>query len=140
MLVDYKNQKLLLPFDSDYYYWYKRNDAEAKFFSVAVPTPDSCGREALMICAKCGTHVGIHYRWQKGLECPNCHCTYTGDDYRTEFVGYVKNCLIGLPKIKRGKAEFDLYQFVENRQTGTWEPEVFCTIRYSKDEGLETLY
>ena len=42
MLVNYKNRKLLLPFDPMYYcWWVKKYNAKMKFYGIAVPAPDA---------------------------------------------------------------------------------------------------
>lgn len=139
MLVTYKNKKLLLPYDPmTYHWWVKRRNGKVKFLGIAVPNPDDYRRNSLMICAECGAHMGVHYHYQDGLECPKCGNTYDNNNYGKEFNAWTLNCLIGLPRVKGDKVFFDLYEYVENNQTGIWEPEVFYTICYSKADGLET--
>jgi len=139
MLVDYKNQKLLLPYDPNYYYWWRRNSATLKFYGVPVPKTESTLRYSLMICANCGTHAGLHYHYQDGLTCPKCGNVYHNSSYSKEFNAWIINCLIGMPRVRENKVTFNLYEYAKNAQTDTWEPEVFYTIRYSKEGGLETI-
>lgn len=96
-------------------------------------------KENTEICAECGTHVGLRYHYENGIECPNCGNTYHNDYHSKEYNAWIVNCLIGLPKVRRDKVSFDLYEYVENPKTGVWETEVFYTVQYSKEEGLKTL-
>ena len=41
--------------------------------------------------------------------------------------------------IRKNKVSFDLYEYAENTTNHIWEPEVFYTIRYSREGGLETI-
>ncbi len=140
MLVNYKNRKLLLPFDPMYYcWWVKKYNAKMKFYGIAVPAPDASCRNSLMICAACGTHAGLYYHYADGITCPKCGNSYHNNRYAKEYNARILNCLIGLPRVRDGKVSFDLYEYAENAKTGVWEPELFYTIRYSKESGLETI-
>ena len=140
MLVNYKNRKLLLPFDPMYYcWWVKKYNAKMKFYGIAVPAPDASRRNSLMICAACGTHAGLYYHYADGITCSKCGNSYHNNRYAKEYNARILNCLIGLPRVRDGKVSFDLYEYAENAKTGVWEPELFYTIRYSKESGLETI-
>lgn len=139
MLVSYKNKKLLLPFDANTYYWWSRNGATVRFYGVPVFEDNHSRRESLMICAKCGTHAGLHYHYQDGIKCPNCDNVYQNGYYGKQFNAWIINCLIGLPRVRKNKVSFDLYEYAENTTNHIWEPEVFYTIRYSREGGLETI-
>ena len=139
MLVIYKNKKLLLPFDPNTYYWWSRNGATVRFYGVPVFEDNRSRRESLMICAKCGTHAGLHYHYRDGIKCPNCDNAYQNGYYSKQFNAWIINCLIGLPRVRENKVSFDLYEYVENATNHIWEPEKFYTIRYSMEGGLETI-
>ena len=139
MLVIYKNKKLLLPFDPNTYYWWSRNGATVRFYGVPVFEDNRSRRESLMICAKCGTHAGLHYHYRDGIKCPNCDNAYQNGYYSKQFNAWIINCLIGLPRVRANKVSFDLYEYVENATNHIWEPEKFYTIRYSMEGGLETI-
>ena len=139
MLVIYKNKKLLLPFDPNTYYWWSRNGATVRFYGVPVFEDNRSRRESLMICAKCGTHAGLHYHYRDGIKCPNCDNAYHNGYYSKQFNAWIVNCLIGLPRVRENKVSFDLYEYVENATNHIWEPEKFYTIRYSMEGGLETI-
>ena len=139
MLVIYKNKKLLLPFDPNTYYWWSRNGATVRFYGVPVFEDNRSRRESLMICAKCGTHAGLHYHYQDGIKCPNCDNAYQNGYYSKQFNAWIINCLIGLPRVRENKVSFDLYEYVENATNHIWEPEKSYTIRYSMEGGLETI-
>ena len=139
MLVNFRNKKLLLPFDRSHYYWWSRNGATLKFYGVPVFPDDHYRRESLMICAECGTHAGLHYHYQDGIKCPNCGNTYQNGYYGKQFNAWILNCLIDMPRVRENTVTFDLYEYSENRTTHIWEPEKFYTIRYSKEGGLETI-
>ena len=140
MLVTYKNKKLLLPYDPmTYHWWTAKYGGTIKFYGVGVAVTDVSRRNALMICTECGTHAGVRYHYENGITCPKCGNVYHNDCYGKEFNAWTINCLIGLPRVRGDKLSFELYEYVENKTTGVWEPEVFYTIRYSKEDGLETI-
>ena len=139
MIVTYKNKKLLLPYDPNHYYWWSRNGASVRFYGVPVLEDNHSRRESLMICAKCGAHAGLHYHYQDGIKCPNCDNSYQNGYYSKQYNAWIINCLIGLPRVRENRVSFDLYEYVENASTHTWELEKFYTIRYSREGGLETI-
>ena len=80
-----------------------------------------------------------HYHYQDGIKCPNCDNVYQNGYYGKQFNAWIINCLIGLPRVRKNKVSFDLYEYAENTTNHIWEPEVFYTIRYSREGGLETI-
>lgn len=92
-----------------------------------------------MLWHRLPSHAPLDYHYRDGIECPNCGNVYHFDNQHKEYNAWIRNCLIGLPKVKGDKVSFELYKYVENKRRGAWEPEVFYTIRYSKEGGLETI-
>lgn len=140
MIVRHKNRKLLLPYNSHTYdWWIHKYGGVIKFYGVNVYPLSQHRRDSLMICSQCGAQAGLHYQYEDGIQCPNCGNVYHNDYSSKQYNAWIVNCLISLPRIKGNTVSFDLYEYAENKQTGAWEPELFYTIRYSKQDGLETI-
>ena len=140
MIVKHKNRKLLLPYNSaGYNWWIHKYGGSIKFYGVMVGSSQDHYKNTLMICSQCGTHAGLHHHYEDGIQCPNCGNIYHTDYAYKHYNAWIENCLISFPRVKEDKLVFDLYEYAENNRTGNWEPELFYTICYSKQEGLKAV-
>ena len=136
MIVKAGKKKLLLPYhDGDHYRAYHYG-AKPKFHALQEPGER---RDRLTVCHNCGYVIGHRQYWTANESCSKCGNTYHGD-FRTEFIAFGWNVLMGEPITRNADgedlAEVELYHYKEGKRTTKISLERFYTIRYSWQEGL----
>ena len=136
MIVKAGKKKLLLPYhDGDHYRAYHYG-AKPKFHALQEPGER---RDRLTVCHNCGYVIGHRQYWTANESCSKCGNTYHGD-FRTEFIAFGWNVLMGEPITRNADgedlAEVELYHYKEGKRTTKISLERFYTIRYSRQEGL----
>ena len=136
MEIKLKGRRYLVPFEPDWYYWYRRRGMEVSFLQLSDRNKRGYKYSVCMHCGNVETRIGFHYAEER---CSDCGYYYNSND-RTTFIAHGHNTLVTPPKIITHNGvkivSFYLCEFQNDEKTDEIVVKRRCKISYSRENGI----